>query len=99
METGLQEVVRQTLVKSSRTNDKLRRSFLGYLDAAVTSVSSAAVASAQAMAVQLADILRDTTAAINVRLDKVRSYKACSSITAVMKWFTRNLIINFPALY
>lgn len=90
MESGVQEIVRQTLVKSSRTNDKLRRSFLGYLDAAVTSVSSAAVASAQATAVQLADVLRDTTAAINARLDKVRRYKASNSITAVMKQLTES---------
>lgn len=90
MESGVQEIVRQTLVKSSRTNDKLRRSFLGYLDAAVTSVSSAAVASAQATAVQLADVLRDTTAAINARLDKVRRYKASNSITAVMKQLTKS---------
>lgn len=83
MESGVQEAVRQTLVKSSRTNDKLRRSFLGYLDAAVTSVSSAAVASAQATAVQLADVLRHTTAAINARLDKVRRF---NSTTAAIKY-------------
>ncbi|KAK3874554.1 hypothetical protein Pcinc_020513 [Petrolisthes cinctipes] len=71
MESGVSEIVRQTIIKSSRTNDKLRRSFLGYLDAAVTSVSSAAVASAQATAIQLAEVLRDTNAAITVRLDKL----------------------------
>lgn len=72
VQAGVRRAVQETLAKMARTLEKLRRSSLSYLDAAVTSVSSAAVASAQATADQLTRALRDVADALQGRLAKVR---------------------------
>ncbi|XP_050720793.1 uncharacterized protein LOC127000791 isoform X2 [Eriocheir sinensis] len=71
VEAGLLRVVRETLSKSNRGLEKLRRASLGYLDAAVTSVSSAAVASAQATADHLSQTLTDVTLMLARRMYQV----------------------------
>ncbi|KAG7159260.1 uncharacterized protein LOC121877795 [Homarus americanus] len=71
VQSGVRRAVQDTLNKSTRTLEKLRRSSLGYLDAAVTSVSSAAVASAQSTADQLTEALQDVTDQLQQRLSKL----------------------------
>lgn len=67
------EAVRVTLEKSLGHLEKLRRSSLGFLDAAVTSVSSSAVASAQSTADQLKKELRKVAKSLEERMMQVGS--------------------------
>lgn len=67
------EAVRATLDKSLRHLEKLRRSSLGFLDAAVTSVSSSAVASAQSTADQLKKELKKVAKSLEDRLIQVEA--------------------------
>ncbi|XP_063587229.1 uncharacterized protein LOC134764605 [Penaeus indicus] len=67
------EAVRVTLEKSLRHLEKLRRSSLGFLDAAVTSVSSSAVASAQSTADQLKKELKKVAKSLEERMMQVEA--------------------------
>lgn len=67
------EAVRVTLEKSLGHLEKLRRSSLGFLDAAVTSVSSSAVASAQSTADQLKKELRKVAKSLEERMMQVEA--------------------------
>lgn len=82
METAqdqVNEAVRATLDKSLRHLEKLRRSSLGFLDAAVTSVSSSAVASAQSTADQLKKELKKVAKSLEDRLIQVGSVGGLSA--------------------
>ncbi|KAK7077211.1 hypothetical protein SK128_007105 [Halocaridina rubra] len=67
------QVVKETLAKSTRHLEKLRRSSLGYLDAAVTSISSSAVASAQSTTMQLKEALKALDMHVGEKLHKLQS--------------------------
>ena len=71
VEAGLVRAVRESLSKSNRGLEKLRRASLGYLDAAVTSVSSSAVASAQATADHLTETMKEVSLVLMRRLSQV----------------------------
>ncbi|XP_063884745.1 uncharacterized protein LOC135113418 [Scylla paramamosain] len=71
VEAGLFRTVRETLNKSNRGLEKLRKASLGYLDAAVTSISSAAVASAQATADHLTKAMQEVALSLTRRLFQV----------------------------
>ncbi|KAK8728144.1 hypothetical protein OTU49_009137 [Cherax quadricarinatus] len=72
LKSGMRQAV-QELAKSTHTLAKLRRSSLGYLDAAVTTVTSAAVASAKATANQLTTELHELADRFQYRLTKLEA--------------------------
>nr|XP_045605374.1 uncharacterized protein LOC123762711 [Procambarus clarkii] len=71
MTSRVERTVQEMLSKSSRTLEKLRQTSLGYLDAAVTTVTSAAVASAEATADQLSAALHTVAEQLERKLTQV----------------------------
>ncbi|XP_064099268.1 uncharacterized protein LOC135210317 [Macrobrachium nipponense] len=71
--SDINQSVQETLAKTTRHLEKLRRSSMGILDAAVTTVSSSAVSSAQASADQLKKAMKTLESRIATKLDKLQS--------------------------
>lgn len=87
--SDINQSVQEALAKTTRHLEKLRRSSMGILDAAVTTVSSSAVSSAQAAADQLKKAMKTMETRIGTKLDKLQSALAQHLAVPCPEQYTR----------